>query len=196
MKSTWEEISGTGSPEHGSQAATELLDCSVISNWTGRPVFFWTIVARHRTFAPEQMSSNRSLTRSEARSLLSMARLKITRSRHDRAISRLTRMDQTCFGPRGFFWPISNPLFQGRWPLLIAPTGIGRAPPPRPPRRSIASVSYIPTEQSGSPRSGAYSRPDAPGAELPFAGMSVVGVQRKTYARIEVFRHPTRTFYV
>src|SRR3977135_120124 len=48
------------------------------------------------------MSSDRSLTRSQARSLLSIARLKMTRSRHDRAISRRTRMDQTCFGSRGF----------------------------------------------------------------------------------------------
>ena len=130
---------------NGSQASTEVLDCSVISNWTGRPVFYWTIVARFRTFAPEQMSSNRSLTRSQARSLLSIARLKMTRSRLDRAISKRTRMDQTCFGSRGFFWPISNPLFQGRWPLSIGLKGIGDPPPPRPPRRSIASGSLIPT---------------------------------------------------
>jgi hypothetical protein len=62
---------------------------------------------------PEKMSSNRSLTKSQARSLLSIARLKIARSRLDPAISSLTRMDQTCFGSSGFFWPISNPLFQG-----------------------------------------------------------------------------------
>src|ERR1700692_2639347 len=73
----------------------------------------------------EQMSSNRSLTRSEARSLLSMARLKMTRSRRDRAISRRTRMDQTCFGSRGFFWPMSNPLFQGRWSLPTGRTSMG-----------------------------------------------------------------------
>jgi len=37
-------------------------------------------------------------------------------------------------------------------------------------------------------------RPAASGAKLPFPGMSVVGVQRKTYARIELFRFdPTRT---
>src|SRR6266436_6505749 len=136
----------------GNQASTELLDCSVISNWTGRPVFFWTIVARCRTFTPEQTSSNRSLTRSQARSLLSIARLKITRSRLDHAISRRTRMDQTCFGSRGFFWPMSNPLFQGCWPRLTGRTGIGGPPPPRPPLRSIASVIFIPTEQSGSPK--------------------------------------------
>src|SRR5258705_1031159 len=77
----------------------------MISNWTGRPVFFWTIGARCRTFNPEQTSSNRSLTKSEARSLLSIARLKIARLRLDRAISRRTRMDQTCLGSRGLFWP-------------------------------------------------------------------------------------------
>ena len=134
----------------GSKASTEFLDCSVISNWTGRPVFFWTIVARCRTFTPEQTSSSRSLTRSQARSLLSIARLKITRSRLDRPISRRTRIDQTCFGSRGFFWPISNPLFQGRWPRSIAHTGIGGPPPSRPPLRSIASALFITTALSGS----------------------------------------------
>ena len=128
----------------GSQASTELLEWSVISNCTGRPVFFWTMVARRRTLAPEQISSTRSLTRSQARSLLSIARLKIARSRLDPAISRRTRMDQTCFGSRGFFWPMSNPLFQGRRPLLIERIDIGGAPPSRPPLRSIASVSFIP----------------------------------------------------
>lgn len=103
MKSTWERYREPVARSIGSHASTELLDCSVISNWTGRPVFFWTIVARCRTFTPEQTSSNRSLTRSQARSLLSIARLKIARSRLDRAISRRTRMDQTCFGSRGFF---------------------------------------------------------------------------------------------
>jgi hypothetical protein len=88
-------------------------------------------------------SDTRSLTRSQARSLLSIARLKIARSRLDPAISRRTRMDQTCFGSRGFFWPMSNPLFQGRRPLLIERIDIGGAPPSRPPLRSIASVSLI-----------------------------------------------------
>jgi hypothetical protein len=59
--------------------------------------------------------------------LLSIARLKMTRSRLDRAISRRTRMDQTCFGSRGFFWPMSNPLFQGRRLRSIARTGIGES---------------------------------------------------------------------
>jgi hypothetical protein len=124
----------------GSQASTEHLDCSVISNWTGRPVFFCTIVARRRTLAPEQMSSSRSLTRSQARSLLSIARLKIARSRLDLAISKRTRMDHTCLGSRGLFWPMSSPLFHGRWRRSIGRTGIRDPPPSRPPRRSIASV--------------------------------------------------------
>jgi len=123
----------------GSQASTEFLDCSEISNWTGRPVFFWTIVARRRRFVPEQMSSSRSLTRSQARSLLSIARLKIARSRIDRAISRRTRIDHTCLGSRGFFWPTSNPLFQGRWHRSTGRAGMRDPPPSRPPRRSIVS---------------------------------------------------------
>jgi hypothetical protein len=52
-------------------------------------------------------------------------------------------MDQTCFGSRGFFWPMSNPLFQGRRPLLIGRVDIGGGPPSHPPRRSIASASFI-----------------------------------------------------
>jgi hypothetical protein len=83
-----------------------------------------------------------------ARNLLSIARLKIARSRLDRAISRRTRMDQTCLGSRGFFWPTSNPLFQGRWPPLIQRADIGGAPPSRPPRRSIASASFYTRRRS------------------------------------------------
>ena len=45
----------------------------------------------------------RSLTKSQARSLLSIAKLKSARSRHLREISRRTRMDQTCLGWSGFF---------------------------------------------------------------------------------------------
>jgi hypothetical protein len=87
------------------------------------------------------MSSNRSLTKSQARSLLSIARLKIARSRLDPESSSLTRMDQTCFGSSGFFWPISNPLFQGRRLLQVGCTDMGMPPPSRPPRRSTASKS-------------------------------------------------------
>src|SRR5258705_9858970 len=33
----------------------------------------------------------------------------------------------------GFFWPMSNPLFQGRWPRSTGRADIGGPPPPRPP---------------------------------------------------------------
>ena len=54
---------------------------SVISNCTGRPVFFWTTVARSRTLPPTHTSSIFSRTRSQPLSLLSMARLNRVRSR-------------------------------------------------------------------------------------------------------------------
>jgi hypothetical protein len=61
----------------------------------------------------------------------------------------VTRMDQTCSGSRGFFWPMSNPLLQGRWSLPTGRTGMGVPPPPLPPRRSTASAALY---QPSSPR--------------------------------------------
>src|SRR5260221_12902196 len=72
------------------------------------------------------------LAKPHARSLLSMAKLKSARSRHMRAISSRTRMHQTCFGWSGFFWPTSNPLFQGRERSLTGRAGIAVPPPHRP----------------------------------------------------------------
>jgi hypothetical protein len=79
----------------------------------------------------DQTSSRRSLTKSQACSLLSIARLKRARSRHVRAISKRTRMDRTCLGWKGFFWPTSNPLSQGRgWSTGRASmTGSSAIPP-------------------------------------------------------------------
>src|SRR5215813_14178421 len=48
-----------------------------------------------------------------ARSLLSIARLNIAKSRVRPSICNRVRIDQTCFGRNGGFWPISLPLFQG-----------------------------------------------------------------------------------
>jgi hypothetical protein len=53
------------------------------------------------------------LTTSHPRSLLSMARLNMARSRVRSAICSLVRIGQTCFGRRGGFTPINLPLFQG-----------------------------------------------------------------------------------
>ena len=141
----------------GSQASTELLDCSVISNWTGRPVFFWTIVARCRTFTPEQTSSNRSLTRSQARSLLSIARLKIARSRLDRAISRRTRMDQNVLRLKRFLLADEQSLV----PRLLASvdrTCRHRGSSATPPSASLYSerMTLVPTDHSGFPHERAH----------------------------------------
>jgi hypothetical protein len=49
---------------------------------------------------------------SQPRSLLSIARLNMAKSRLRSAIWSLVRIDQTCFGRSGGFAPISLPLFQ------------------------------------------------------------------------------------
>src|SRR5688572_7861831 len=65
------------------------------------------------------MSRTRRLTRSQPRSLLSMAKLNIARSRTACTFWRWMRMAQMSFGLRGGFWPTSVPLFHdSRW--LIA----------------------------------------------------------------------------
>jgi len=51
---------------------------------------------------------------SQPRSLLSMARLNITKSRVRPSTCSLVRIDQTCFGRSGGFAPVSLPLFQDR----------------------------------------------------------------------------------
>jgi hypothetical protein len=89
------------------------------------------------------------LTRKEARSLLSIAKLKIARSRLDPAIANLTRMDQTRFGSSGFFWPISNPLFHGRWRLPVGYTDMGRPPPSALCVARPRATQCIPTRWSG-----------------------------------------------
>src|SRR5262249_25171895 len=50
---------------------------------------------------------------SQPRSLLSIARLNIAKSRMRPSIWSLVRTDQTCLGRSGGFGPISLPLFQG-----------------------------------------------------------------------------------
>ena len=57
--------------------------------------------------------STRSATTSQPRSLLSIARLNIAKSRTRPSICNRVRIDQTCFGRNGGFWPMSLPLFQG-----------------------------------------------------------------------------------
>src|ERR1700690_4336240 len=59
------------------------------------------------------MSSTLRATTSHPRSLLSIARLNIARSRLRSAIWSLVRIVQTCFGRSGGLAPTSLPLFQG-----------------------------------------------------------------------------------
>ena len=59
------------------------------------------------------LSDTRSATRSQPRSLLSMARLNMARSRSRSWICRRMRMAQTSRSFNGGFWPISLPRFHG-----------------------------------------------------------------------------------
>src|SRR5271169_5519586 len=58
------------------------------------------------------MSSTLRATTTQPRSLLSMARLNIAKSRIRPSTWSFVRIDQTCFGRSGGFAPISLPLFQ------------------------------------------------------------------------------------
>jgi hypothetical protein len=118
--------------------------CSVISNWSDRPVFFSITVARSRTLPPAQASSIFTRTRSQLPSLLSMAKENIARSRLRPSGCSRTRMVQKSFGFSGRSWPISRLVFLG--PGIASPRGHGvfgghgrlwrRRPVP--PRRRIA----------------------------------------------------------
>src|SRR5258708_31318663 len=66
------------------------------------------------------MSSTLRATTSQPRSLLSIARLNIARSRLRSATWSLVRIDQTCFGRSGGLAPTSLPLFQGRLDAITA----------------------------------------------------------------------------
>src|SRR5215472_9747105 len=71
------------------------------------------MVVRSRTRPPTLTSSTCSLTRSQPRSLLSIARLNKARLRARRSTWSRTRIDHTSLGLRGRFCPIRRPLFQG-----------------------------------------------------------------------------------
>src|SRR6266487_1381859 len=88
--------------------------CSLNSNLTGRPVFFCRTIARSAVYPLAAMSSTLIATTSQPRSLLSIARLNMARSRSRPSIWSFVRIDQTCFGRSGGFAPVSLPLFQGR----------------------------------------------------------------------------------
>src|SRR5437879_1450166 len=87
--------------------------CSLNSSLTGRPVFFCRTIARSAVYPPAATSSTRMATTSQPRSLLSIARLNMARSRARPSIWSFVRIDQTCWGRSGGFAPVSFPLFHG-----------------------------------------------------------------------------------
>src|SRR3954463_7790346 len=101
--------------------------CSLNSNLTGRPVFFCRTVARSAVYPLAAISSTLIVTTSQPRSLLSIAKLNIARSRTRASIWSFVRIDQTCFGRSGGFAPVSLPLFQGTrlWGVGVAITSSG-----------------------------------------------------------------------
>src|SRR5262249_18336838 len=70
-------------------------------------------VARSMAYPCGAMSSTLRATTSQPRSLLSIARLNIAKSRLRSAIWSFVRIDQTCFGRSGGLAPTRLPLFSG-----------------------------------------------------------------------------------
>src|ERR1022692_3437046 len=100
-------------PQFAIHADTASRVGSVISNWTGGRVFHWSTSARDVMVWPWQTSRTRSWTKSQARSLLSTAKLNRARSRYRLAICKRTRIAQISLGLKEVFWSTSLPLFHG-----------------------------------------------------------------------------------
>jgi hypothetical protein len=83
------------------------------SNLTGRSVFFCRTIARSAVYRPAATSSTLMATTSQPRSLLSIARLNMARSRARPPIWSFVRIEQTCLGRSGGFAAVSFPLFHG-----------------------------------------------------------------------------------
>ncbi len=110
--------------------------------------------ARSRTLSSLRRSTTLRVTKSQPRSLLSIARLKRARSRRLPASSRRARMAQTCLGSNGRFYPTRRPLFQalrfwvtaGSWTLGMI------CPPSVPPSQNISTAltQYLSLKSYGS----------------------------------------------
>lgn len=94
-------------------AVSDCRVCSVISNCTGQRVLCYMTMARGSAALPWATSKTRKLTKSQPRSLLSIARLNSAKSRACPASWSLIRIAQISFSLSGAFWPTSLPLFQG-----------------------------------------------------------------------------------
>jgi hypothetical protein len=73
-KAAWKQISDLSAANCSQPFADGGRVCSVIWTCTGRPVFFWTTVARSRTLSPTYTSSILSRRISQPLSLPSIAR--------------------------------------------------------------------------------------------------------------------------
>ena len=102
-----------GGPECVSTVPGSPGSGRVISNWTGRWVFRWTIDARLEIRPNDATSRTLMATRSHPRNLLSMARLNRARFLGLLASCRRHRMPHTSRSLSGRFWPTSTPWFQG-----------------------------------------------------------------------------------
>src|SRR6056297_1558166 len=104
---------------------------SEISKRTG----FWVLLcrtdARSLIWLDAMTSTTFIFTRSQPRSLLSIARLKRARSRWFSANSSRTLIAQTCFGLSGLFCPTMRPLFQaGRRARMTGKFDVSMTDPP------------------------------------------------------------------
>ena len=134
-----------GSSNH---SRSDFLVPSVNSNRTGFCVLLCRIDVRSLIWPAAYTSATFRRTRSQPLSLLSMAVLNRARPRRFSAISRRTRIAQTCFGRSGRFWPTMRPLFQagrcrrmaGRLMICMTDPPIHLAHPHR--RPNVGHASY------------------------------------------------------
>src|SRR5262249_423602 len=97
-------------------------------------------------------------TTSHPRSLLSIARLNMARSRVRPSSWSRVRIDQTCFGERGGLAPMSLPLFQGtRGGCKITSTGL-----------DMVNSSIAEERQHAPHRIGAFNSRPLSGAHLSY----------------------------
>src|SRR6476646_7752184 len=77
------------------------------------------MLARSRAWPFGATSATLSATTSQPRSLLSMAKLNIAKSRSRPSTCSFVRINQTCFACSGGLAPVNFPLFQGvRWGVI------------------------------------------------------------------------------
>lgn len=112
------------------------------SNCTGLPVLLWMTATRSRMVPPMTRPPTLRRTKSQPRSLLSIARLKGARSLRFSAISSRAQIAQTCLGRSGCFWLISRLFFHGEREGLVAGSWIlGKVRTPSiPPTPGIGNV--------------------------------------------------------